>query len=1087
MFPRNVYQKALFRQPIRFLILLFLLAAACFAFTSHAAEALLVAQETAIMEEYYKPVGSLSGGADLQAGQEIVATCPYVEVEDIRRYGRGILMDIENPDVDGEYPVFFLSSHIGEVVFVGRFLKGEFVTPVEGMPHIGDGGYYNLRFEVRSVESGYQDYMEEGEEVFVRSLPGLRELPDFASPYYPSEQNEDFLKEYGNLEEGVDYLIRVFYYHYNEINGHAVAREGKPGKNFVLDSLIPGEETGFFYKMTGESIDYSTPELSVLPDYMEYLSRNRHAMSVIGTKDMERMPKFQESSQELYLVEGRMLNREDDLEGKQTCVVHEEFAKLRGLQVGDVLRLSLDEIYRNGDYLTTTYIDLPYVGWENWGAWRDCGTEELELEIVGLYNQYMSYNSSYASISGTILYVPDSILPEGYARNILAGGGTGCYSFILKKPEEQVKFLEEYGSRLEQAGYTAVFLENNVENFSGTADTLRRSTVFGTAMFGAVLAIAVLVAISLYLIQRRKEYAVSRALGVPAGRTILGITFSFGWIAVPGVIAGSCLGWWQMLRQAEEVLAPLLGETISEGVMQQVETRAILPGRWLALVILAILLVLFLFLFVGSSFLTRKPVLSLLQGSAGRTGAKEGKETTGSIKPGTRDGEKEREQPSSGQKQQGELGQMAVSGQRGIHQKRSRGSRIAARLCYAGKHALRARIGLILPLILGTGLALLFGWMSRTVDSYADEVERLYNTTVIKAEIRPTSSLVMVDGQDGQNEEGIIRPALAEAVERSGLVQKTYREEVAGADMIYVEDSETGDTREIEDIRLLGLYDWEIFTKEKDGSHMEFSFVPGYDGEFFLRERPEESTDTYEVVLSADMIEGLGLKLGDSIMLENKIGKKKDAITCTIVGSYQYIIDISGQGKGNVILHADTLHALAGKGCYCRTVQFTFEPTKNRELLEREEELKEIISKDKDGSFLRLFIWDEELQKVVEPMERTLSLFALLYPIAAVVSAALGLGFQFLLLLQRRKEAATMRMLGNPIHSIGTLMGMEQLVICVLGVAIGALLGWLSYSGLAREILVAEGLYGIGSLVGILIGAMVVAGRNPLTLLQEKE
>ena len=46
MFKISFYRKALFRQPVRMLLLIFVLGAACFAFMSHAAEAILVAQKT---------------------------------------------------------------------------------------------------------------------------------------------------------------------------------------------------------------------------------------------------------------------------------------------------------------------------------------------------------------------------------------------------------------------------------------------------------------------------------------------------------------------------------------------------------------------------------------------------------------------------------------------------------------------------------------------------------------------------------------------------------------------------------------------------------------------------------------------------------------------------------------------------------------------------------------------------------------------------------------------------------------------------------------------------------------------------------
>lgn len=53
---------------------------------------------------------------------------------------------------------------------------------------------------------------------------------------------------------------------------------------------------------------------------------------------------MQESSRNYYLVEGRWLNREDDLQGRPVCVVHREFAKLRDLSVGDILTLKLRDL-----------------------------------------------------------------------------------------------------------------------------------------------------------------------------------------------------------------------------------------------------------------------------------------------------------------------------------------------------------------------------------------------------------------------------------------------------------------------------------------------------------------------------------------------------------------------------------------------------------------------------------------------------------------------------------------------------------------------------------------------------------------------
>ena len=136
---------------------------------------------------------------------------------------------------------------------------------------------------------------------------------------------------------------------------------------------------------------------------------------------------------------------------------------------------------------------------------------------------------------------------------------------------------------------------------------------------------------------------------------------------------------------------------------------------------------------------------------------------------------------------------------------------------------------------------------------------------------------------------------------------------------------------------------------------------------------------------------------------------------------------------------------------------------------------------------MRLFIWNEELHEVVEPMERTLSLFQVLYPAAMVVVLVLGLGFQLLLLLQRRKEAAVMRILGSPARMVSGLLGAEQLLLCLVGTAFGLLVGWFQAETLAWGIWLAVGVYVLGNVLGIVIGSVAVARRSPLALLQEKE
>ncbi|MDE7223715.1 MAG: hypothetical protein K2O34_08060, partial [Acetatifactor sp.] len=1002
----------------------------------------------------------LVGGWDMRAGQELVSQCPYLELDEVPQYAPGILLDMQNGDVDGSWLPKEALYHANEVVFTGKLIGSQFVEP-----RIPDGarGYYKLCFEVCSVEAAYEEYMVEGKTVYVCSMPGIEgEIGNRTEAYYPEQQDERFMEEYEKLEEGKTYLIYGFYYEWSGVNGTFGAQKGSAGLNFVL---LPLPSDGVYFHEVAGAVDYDTPELAGLSDYVDYLCHNQSSMEITEVRDMSRLPIFQESVRQRYITEGRILTREDELQGNRVCVVHENFARLRGLQVGDVLRLDL--VKRDADVEDL----VGYAYWKDWESWKNFDTQEMEFEIVGLWNDL---NLVYTSVNSATVYVPQASLPEGFGKEDLENRGSAGYSFVLQNPGDQERFMEEYEERLLRLGYTVEFMDNNGEGFLQAAEELRESARFGMLLFGAVLAVVLPACCALYLIQRRKEYVVARALGVPAGRAAGALAVSFGWVAVPGVLAGCCLGWRRMLGSAGELLAPLENQV-------KTEKEVSLPAGWLLVMILGILAAVYLILALGGLILSGKPVLSLLQGSVA------GGKTTARGKTMQRKTEERaaakvlepKEGAASGVAREAGAASMAVplSIPQGGH------SMAPVMLRYTGKHILRTKMRSALPLVMGIGAVLLFGWMSRTMTDYEQEVERLYLTTVVEGELRKTD----LNSDSPSRGGGQIAPELVRKVEKSGLVAKTYWEETALAHDV----SFPGKAKEpiLTYVPLLGIYDKEGFF-EGTGEALEVQFYGGYNWDYFLRERDAMADKMQEIILPEQYFREFDLAMGDmlNVACERSNGGAM-GISCMIVGFYREnseASNITSVGVGNrIIMHAQTLQDLAGTDFNYLVAQFQFIPEKNRELLEREEELKSMVSDAE--SYMRMFIWDEELHEVVEPLERTLSLFHILYPVAAVVALALGLGFQLLLLLQRRREAAVMRILGNKAGTVGRLLGAEQLLMCLTGTGLGVLLGILRYGALAGNVWLASGLYVLGSLAGIVAGSMAVSRRSPLDMLQEKE
>lgn len=1043
MLSASLYRKTLFRQPVRLLILIVLMAAAAYAFTSHAAESLLVAQETDALEAYYRPIGYLTGSWDVRAGQEIVSECPYLELEDIRRYATGLLADMQNADVDGALFQSVFYKRTNAVIFAGELTGIKLVRSGEGD---GTKGYYELEFRVRSVEAAYGDYMTEGQTVYVRSLPGFEENWDAAGTYFPAGQDEQFAKERGNLMEGKTYLVHAYYYEYGGLNPPQGARNGQAGSCFVLKPLL--SDGTYFYEVAG-TVDYSIPELEELSDYAAYLRHNQCVMNVNGIQDMTLLPFFQESSRRYYIAEGRMLTGEDTAGKNPVCVIHENFARLRGLQVGDTLRLSLLE---KSDAASWS----GYANWDDWEHWEALDSQETEFEIVGIYNDFFTLGQ-YLSAYSTEMFIPASCFPEGYGEEGMESHGDAGYSFVLQKPEDRQRFLKEYEAPLQKAGYTVVFVENNADNFAQTAGELRRSSTLGTAVFAAVLIMTLTASCGLYLMQRRREYAVARALGLSARQAAGGLLTAFGWAAVPGVLTGCLLGWRQMQRNAGEIMAPLAAQAKTGG-------EASVSSVWLLLIMSGILAAVFLILALGISLLAGQPVLSLLRESTGaeRTRQEE-----------LRRGEHSRNPSLPEQGGAAAWNDFSIPVCQGRHRKG------AFTVRYIGKHILRARLKSLLPFAAGIGAVLLFGWMNSAIAGYEAEIDRLYRTTVIDGEILKTDTSVSVNQTGGD-----IAPSLVAAVEDSGLVAETYREDSGLAQTVTVEKGgELGETI-LTETPVLGLYEKEGFL-EGTGKRLEVQFYFGYGWEYFLEERGEDDPEAYGILVPEQYRQQFDVQPGDNLVLYGG-GYVKP---CRVVGFYQENTAGPGgteEGLGDsILMQGATLHFLVEENYYCHVARFTFMPEKNRELTARENELEEMVSGEMP--FLRFFIWDEELHEVVEPMERTLSLFRMLYPAAIAAALALGFGFQLLLMLQRQREAAVMRVLGNAARTVAGVLGTEQILLCLAGAGLGLLCGRMVYEALAGSVWAALGLYVLGNLAGIAAGGIVVAKRRPLALLQDKD
>lgn len=1054
MYNLKLFLKSTLRKPLFVIIYVFLIAISSMAFTSNALETLFAVKSIDTIKKYYRPIGYLSGNPDVREGKEIISKSPYLDIENVMLNSRGKLIDIENPDVDGVGVKNAYYKHTNEVVFAGILINKSKVDNPKGR-----GYYYEMEFEVTGIEAAFKDYMSVGDSIYIRSIPGIEDIPTPDIPYYPAEQDEAFVKEYKTLAKEKNYIVRAYYYESNKINSVGVAQRGKAGSNFIILPLIPDKNTEYFKEIKSDA-DYHKEMPEKLKNYVEYLNYNRKMLSIIGMKDISLFPTFQEKAKRYYIVEGRALNAEDDVAKNKVCLIHENFAKLRGLGVGDTIKMEVKKNTRAED------VD-GYAMWEDWDIWKDSPGEEAEFEIVGLFNDMGFY---YISPYGQGIFVPASCIPEGYSRNYLKESGENNYSFVLKKPEDIESFTKENEKKLGDLGYTIMWVDNSAEMFLGVSNKIKESVVTGTVLSGLLMIVVLSAICIIYVNQRKKEYAVAKALGAKTGFSFFCMDIAFCVIAVPGIIAGSIIGQRKMLKDSEVLLKPL--EEYAKSVKLSAPQTV-----WLVLTMLCILAFIILALIICNMVLGKIPLFSLLQGNRKKnTVYKAGTSVKSSASGAKRDLTENTVLSSPDSKGQKII--YNVSGNSGRW-----------KYGYIFKHIVRTKTKTVFFIAMSAGAVLFFGWLNGTLHKYKADIESFYKATVIEGELIKTDANITFSGNPA---EGVIPPKLVSDLEKTDYVSKVYTEETTlinelrSTEYGFVDENVPPISR---NTIAIGVNDWEKFTEET-GSGISVKFTGGYTGEYFTRDREEGDVSGREIIVPEEYMKLNGLISGDFVFLLHEYPNKRTyGFTCAIVGSYNAVQGGErAKNIGNsVIIHSQTLKDLAKQDYRFLTARFKFKTEKNRELIKDKSKLTNLVTENGADSYLRLIIWDKELSEVVEPMERVVSLFEVLYPFIILIVVVIGMGFQILMLIRRKKEATLMRLLGSGKNEVWQIMFTGHLLLCVLGIPIGIAIMFLLYKNMAVNVILATGLYFLGNVAGGIIGSFLILKSFKLELLQESE
>ncbi len=592
---KTVFFRSALRQPVRSLFILLLVGVISFAFAARVGEYSLISQEQEELLQYYRSVGSLVPVEDsdstylLDGVTSYLEQNPYIAYMDPRHSVSGVIQDgyynanagpgsfwmnEREPDAEKIYP--------WEMYFYGTYTGGLMDK-------------YIFMFNVDEVIAGYPEYVAPDKTVCL---------------YAPPEAFGDYVTE---MKLGARYLLRAT----RETTamqsvGLATVVSSTDMTRFVWLPLAPDLPWSL---QTDGNVDLSLPEYATLANEIKQCHDNACALSLTATADMSTIAAIQSANyyeSRYYLVDGRWLDHEDDLAGSRVIVIPHGLALARDLAIGDTITLTLrDTSYAyDGHYYVdgTGYLtDLQPIGYE-------LSSQTETFEIVGIYGSTPSPGGDrWGSLVNQFAYIPLSVFPETFHPALDSDGTlfSGPYTLVLDSPEHEDAFLDATREDLAAMGYTVTFRETGYRTFKSATEGIGATARSNVLLFAVIVAVCFCLACFVYFQSRRRDLAISRALGVPIGKCVTASALPLVLTGCVGIAGGSVPAWNYTQANADRLVSTLVE---AAGVEGTAVTLSMTTLAALDLALAAALLVLAL----GSAWLTaRRPVLSQLQG--GRT------------------------------------------------------------------------------------------------------------------------------------------------------------------------------------------------------------------------------------------------------------------------------------------------------------------------------------------------------------------------------------------------------------------------------------------------------------------------------------
>ena len=1078
----NVFLRSTLRQPVKTALLLAVTALMAFAFVARTAEYLLVRQETGRLGKYYQAVGTLEPTAwnqkyDTTGAVFYLKADPSVEFVDTYHYTSAVMEEFCNADTD------LLTSDMGRyMAFYGT------------LQSYSDTYFY---FTVDTVLTGLPEYIHEDYAVILHPT----EFQDVADP---GRARSRLVKGARYLAVGYYSLQQPSYIEY-ECDSEHEATSRATGIHAMLS--CPLEDSYFYPVPEGQEADWSDPRLAELGPFIQAVRNEQHALNIIPTRDMSALPIIQDTDPQIYLADGRWLDSQDDAAGSRVCVISQALASLRGLAVGDQFTLTLRdipsafgyfrpnpiatnqfrlqrplEVTASGAFLGNPMADTRHL----YVSPGQVQTATDSYEIVGIYD----YGDKYQrTVTSNFAYVPASVVPEGFAMTtpetldevetlrmkLLAESVNlstqlptpGSVSFVLASPDEEARFMAGAREEMAAMGFQVEILENGWDSFQATARPMGRASLYNAAIFSAVLVAALGMAALAYFRMRRKEIAIARAMGTPLRRCAGQAACPLLLVGTAGIACGGALGWRYTMDNAGEILQAL--DAFGGG------GTVTLPVYWLA-VLWAVAAGLLLAVTLGGAWLLAShPVLELLQGGAAAKqvdgSAALAQEAAAPIAPPV----------------------LATAPIPRAQAQRSpaSGGDIRHILRFVWRHMVRSKLKSALSILLAVGFTAGLAAIRFSIVGSREKVDWLYEHTEVEAELALEVSNQFIQGG------GFLRQDVLDQLMASGCVTHAYLEGSTNGAVVKYDPALEGTgakyiTDDIQIKKTVRAFDDEtvFLSPAGSGGGVTITYLDGWDGSLFAQDW-SGGNQSFPLILPKAVYDEYGSGPDHTVGFFCK-----SFWICQVAGYYEGAVAGETGETDPILLPLSAYQAACGNRMATYTkAHVTLDPALNRELGRFHDVLSSAAAAQSGMVSLRAVIWDEELRLAVAPLENSIELMEVLYPVTLTLSLLVAAGLAVLFVMTSAREAAILRVLGTSKLRSRVMLALQNVLTSLSGLLLG-LLGVLAYTSRTRPELLASlvgasvlcaVLYLLAAIIGAGASAVAVTHRNPLELLQVRE